>query len=119
MQHLRGRIAKSVYVRTYASSTVSRHFGAETKNNIPSSALHAVSFLTTLTHLVTVILIQVASFSLSYCLVIRLDVSSPAPSTSLCRGLTISHLSSRIETTLTAAPQLRPPQLLLTDYIPF
>ena len=42
MQHLRGRIAKSdvpprtyvprTYVRTYASSTVSRHFGAETKN---------------------------------------------------------------------------------------
>ena len=40
MQHLvRGRIAKSdvrtyhirTYVRTYASSTVSRHFGAETK----------------------------------------------------------------------------------------
>ena len=30
MQHLRGRIAKSD-VRTYASSTVSRHFGAETK----------------------------------------------------------------------------------------
>ena len=29
MQHLRGRIAKSD-VRTYASSTVSRHFGAET-----------------------------------------------------------------------------------------
>ena len=33
MQHLRGRIAKS-YVRTYASSTVSRHFGAETKTLI-------------------------------------------------------------------------------------
>ena len=33
MQHLRGRIAKSD-VRTYASSTVSRHFGAETKNEI-------------------------------------------------------------------------------------
>ena len=37
MQHLCGRIAKSdvprrTYVRTYASSTVSRHFGAETKN---------------------------------------------------------------------------------------
>ena len=36
MQHLRGRIAKSdiprTYVRTYASSTVSRHLGAETKN---------------------------------------------------------------------------------------
>ena len=39
MQHLRGRIAKSdvrtyvrtYHVRTYASSTVSRHFGAETK----------------------------------------------------------------------------------------
>ena len=32
MQHLRGRIAKSdVRIRTYASSTVSRHFGAETK----------------------------------------------------------------------------------------
>ena len=33
--HLRGRIAKSdvrtYHVRTYASSTVSQHFGAETK----------------------------------------------------------------------------------------
>ena len=39
MQHLRGRIAKSdvrtTYVpRTYASSTVSRHFGAETKMSV-------------------------------------------------------------------------------------
>ena len=38
MQHLRGRIAKSdvrtTYVHTYASSTVSRHFGAETKRSL-------------------------------------------------------------------------------------
>ena len=52
MQHLRGRVAKSdgrtyvrtTYVRTYASSTVSRHFGAETKTG-PSAVVEAVLLL--------------------------------------------------------------------------
>ena len=56
MQHLRGRIAKSdvrttYHVpRTYASSTVSRHFGAETKmsrcvlEGVSPETVHTASF---------------------------------------------------------------------------
>ena len=68
MQHLRGRIAKSdvrtyvprttYHVRTYASSTVSRHFGAETKIRIGyehmTEILKFLKFQQLLKHILTV-----------------------------------------------------------------